>query len=120
MTGSGTVRMDDPRLDLRLDPGELVGVIGPNGAGKSTTIKMLTGMLGTEGPNEVVVLLDDIDRLDGASGQARACIITSGMSQSACTSVTCPPSTRKNSWNRMWVRCPVGGMSSQGRSKTPM
>lgn len=33
------------RIDLRVEPGELVGYIGPNGAGKSTTIKMLTGIL---------------------------------------------------------------------------
>jgi ABC-2 type transport system ATP-binding protein len=32
-------------IDLRIEPGELVGYIGPNGAGKSTTIKMLTGIL---------------------------------------------------------------------------
>lgn len=32
-------------IDLRVQPGELVGYIGPNGAGKSTTIKMLTGIL---------------------------------------------------------------------------
>ena len=32
-------------IDLRVEPGELVGYIGPNGAGKSTTIKMLTGIL---------------------------------------------------------------------------
>jgi ABC-2 type transport system ATP-binding protein len=33
------------RIDLVVQPGELVGYIGPNGAGKSTTIKMLTGIL---------------------------------------------------------------------------
>jgi viologen exporter family transport system ATP-binding protein len=33
------------RIDLNVEPGELVGYIGPNGAGKSTTIKMLTGIL---------------------------------------------------------------------------
>lgn len=32
-------------LDLRVEPGELVGYIGVNGAGKSTTIKLLTGIL---------------------------------------------------------------------------
>lgn len=32
-------------IDLRIEPGELVGYLGPNGAGKSTTIKMLTGVL---------------------------------------------------------------------------
>jgi ABC-2 type transport system ATP-binding protein len=33
------------KIDLVVQPGELVGYIGPNGAGKSTTIKMLTGIL---------------------------------------------------------------------------
>jgi len=31
--------------DLRLDPGEIVGIIGPNGAGKSTLVKALFGLL---------------------------------------------------------------------------
>lgn len=31
--------------DLRLDPGEVLGVIGPNGAGKSTLIRVLTRRL---------------------------------------------------------------------------
>ncbi len=32
-------------VDLRVEPGEMLGYIGPNGAGKSTTLKMLTGVL---------------------------------------------------------------------------
>ena len=32
-------------IDLRVEPGEMLGYIGPNGAGKSTTLKMLTGVL---------------------------------------------------------------------------
>lgn len=32
-------------LDLRVEPGEVVGFLGPNGAGKSTTIRMLLGQL---------------------------------------------------------------------------
>ena len=32
-------------LDLRVDPGEILGFLGPNGAGKSTTVKILTGMI---------------------------------------------------------------------------
>ena len=32
-------------VDLRIEPGEMVGYLGPNGAGKSTTLKMLTGIL---------------------------------------------------------------------------
>ena len=40
---SGTVAVAD--LDLRVEPGEILGFLGPNGAGKTTTVKMLTGML---------------------------------------------------------------------------
>jgi ABC-2 type transport system ATP-binding protein len=32
-------------LDLRVEPGEILGFLGPNGAGKSTTVKILTGLL---------------------------------------------------------------------------
>jgi ABC-2 type transport system ATP-binding protein len=33
------------KLDLRVEPGEILGFLGPNGAGKSTTVKILTGLL---------------------------------------------------------------------------
>jgi ABC-2 type transport system ATP-binding protein len=32
-------------LDLRVEPGEILGFLGPNGAGKSTTLKILTGLI---------------------------------------------------------------------------
>jgi ABC-2 type transport system ATP-binding protein len=32
-------------LNLRADPGEILGFLGPNGAGKSTTVKILTGLI---------------------------------------------------------------------------
>src|SRR5438067_3378686 len=32
-------------LNLRVEPGEVVGFIGPNGAGKSSTIKALMGFV---------------------------------------------------------------------------
>jgi ABC-2 type transport system ATP-binding protein len=42
------------RLDLRVEPGEIVGLVGPNGAGKTTTLRMLTGIIrATEGSIEV-------------------------------------------------------------------
>ncbi len=33
------------RLNLQIDPGEIVGLIGHNGAGKSTTLKMIAGLV---------------------------------------------------------------------------
>ena len=33
------------RLDISVEPGEILGFLGPNGAGKTTTVKMLTGMI---------------------------------------------------------------------------
>ncbi len=39
----GTPAVQD--LDLRVEPGEILGFLGPNGAGKSTTVKVLTGMI---------------------------------------------------------------------------
>lgn len=32
-------------LNLRLDPGQVMGLVGPNGAGKSTTLRILMGMV---------------------------------------------------------------------------
>lgn len=32
-------------LDLRVEPGEILGFLGPNGAGKSTTVKIITGLI---------------------------------------------------------------------------
>jgi branched-chain amino acid transport system ATP-binding protein len=32
------------RVDLAIEPGEIVGLIGPNGAGKSTLVNLITGM----------------------------------------------------------------------------
>ncbi|HEV8452594.1 MAG TPA: ABC transporter ATP-binding protein [Gaiellales bacterium] len=32
-------------LDLRVEPGEILGFLGPNGSGKSTTMRMLVGLI---------------------------------------------------------------------------
>jgi iron complex transport system ATP-binding protein len=40
---NGTPVLD--RVDLRLEPGRMVGVIGPNGAGKSTLVRLLSRLL---------------------------------------------------------------------------
>ncbi len=39
---------DDPvinAIDLRIEPGSIVGLIGPSGCGKTTTVRLLTGLL---------------------------------------------------------------------------
>ncbi|MFZ2959280.1 MAG: ATP-binding cassette domain-containing protein [Candidatus Ozemobacteraceae bacterium] len=42
-------------LDIRIEPGELVGFLGPNGAGKTTTLKMMSGLIApTQGTVEVL------------------------------------------------------------------
>ncbi len=36
-------------LDLRVEPGQVVGFLGPNGAGKTTALRILLGMLRADG-----------------------------------------------------------------------
>ncbi|MHA2303636.1 MAG: ABC transporter ATP-binding protein [Candidatus Thorarchaeota archaeon] len=37
------------KLDLKVSPGEIVGLVGPNGAGKTTTLRVLTGIIKPSG-----------------------------------------------------------------------
>ena len=46
------------KVDLRLAPGEALGIIGPNGAGKSTLFNLVAGLLR---PASGVILLDGRD-----------------------------------------------------------
>lgn len=41
--GGGFTALED--FDLKVGPGEAVGIIGPNGSGKSTVLKLITGIL---------------------------------------------------------------------------
>lgn len=45
-------------LDLRVEPGEILGFLGPNGAGKSTTVKILTGLIRPSSGRAVVAGFD--------------------------------------------------------------
>jgi len=45
-------------LDLRVEPGEILGFLGPNGAGKSTTVKILTGMIRPDAGRAIVAGFD--------------------------------------------------------------
>ena len=69
----GVLALD--RVDLVLDPGEVLGVIGENGAGKSTLMKILAGVQPADGG---LVLVDgapiEIDGVEAALGAGIALI----------------------------------------------
>src|SRR5918994_1591821 len=44
----GDVRAVDG-VDLRVEPGTILGLLGPNGAGKTTTVRILTTLLKPDG-----------------------------------------------------------------------
>jgi ABC-2 type transport system ATP-binding protein len=49
-------------LNLRIEPGEILGFLGPNGAGKSTTVKILTGMIRPTSGRAVVAGFDIVEQ----------------------------------------------------------
>ena len=49
-------------LDLRVEPGEILGFLGPNGAGKSTTVKILTGMIRPSSGRALVAGYDVVEQ----------------------------------------------------------
>jgi ABC-2 type transport system ATP-binding protein len=49
-------------LNLRADPGEILGFLGPNGAGKSTTVKILTGLIQTASGRALVAGFDVVSQ----------------------------------------------------------
>jgi ABC-2 type transport system ATP-binding protein len=46
------------KLNLHVNPGEIVGLVGPNGAGKTTTLRVLTGIIK---PSAGVSIIDGFD-----------------------------------------------------------
>ena len=56
----GTTALRD--LDLRVEPGEILGFLGPNGAGKSTTVKILAGMIKPSSGRATVAGFDVVDQ----------------------------------------------------------
>ena len=48
-------------LNLKVNPGEIVGLVGPNGAGKTTTLRILTGIIK---PTSGTVEVDGHDMLE--------------------------------------------------------
>lgn len=49
--------------ELRIAPGDRIGLVGPNGAGKSTLLRHLMGLLALQ-PDKVVYLPQEIDRAE--------------------------------------------------------
>jgi len=41
-------------LRFKLNPGEIYGLLGPNGAGKTTTLKILAGLISTDGGDIII------------------------------------------------------------------
>jgi len=41
------------RIDLEINPGEVVGLLGPNGAGKTTTFYMIVGLIKPDGGGDL-------------------------------------------------------------------
>lgn len=48
-------------LNLKVEPGEILGFLGPNGAGKSTTVKILTGLIRPSSGRAMVAGFDVVE-----------------------------------------------------------
>src|SRR4030043_2054262 len=49
------------RIDLEINPGEVVGLLGPNGAGKTTTFYMIVGLIKPDG-GQILIDGEDVSR----------------------------------------------------------
>ncbi|MET9621863.1 ABC transporter ATP-binding protein [Streptomyces sp. NPDC006464] len=62
------------RLDLQIEPGELLAVVGLNGAGKSTLIKLLSGLYEPTG-GRITADGDDLARIAPATWRAKISVV---------------------------------------------
>ena len=97
-------------VDLAVPEGTILGLIGENGAGKSTTIKLMLGLLRTDGgsitilgqdakkldKNEIGVVLDE-RRRSGAFSRTFTAIGTTRPGRITCAASSCR--RRKSSLN---------------------
>jgi len=70
-------------VELRLDPGEVLGLIGPNGAGKTTLVNVLSGF---QAPDSGTVSLDGVD----AIGRSPARLAHDGLGRTFQTALPFP------------------------------
>lgn len=62
------------KVNLSIEPGEIVGLVGPNGAGKTTLMKVITGLI-PKYDGEVLVKGENIKRIKRSKTKEIGCVI---------------------------------------------